>query len=81
MNALLKKLIAYLPTNLGALLGILQAVVKFVKEIATLALDLIAPLIPGDGDDKAIQAVRDFCNMIDEWIEKIKVFLLGLGVN
>ncbi len=79
MNVLLKKLIAWLPSNLAAILGIIQAVIKFVKEVATLALDIIAPLIPGNNDDVIIGKVRDFCNAVDGWIEKIKDFLLSVG--
>lgn len=79
MDTLIKKLIAWLPSNIAAVLGIAQAVVKFIKEVATLALDLIAPLIPGNGDDIIIGKVRDFCNTVDGWIEKIKDFLLSVG--
>ena len=76
METLIKKLLKWLPVNIGALLGILQAVVKFIKEVATLALDIVAPIIPGDGDDKMIKAIRDICNIVDAWIEKIKTFFL-----
>lgn len=79
MDTLIKKLLQWLPKNIGALIGIAQAIIKFVKEVATLALDLIAPLIPGDGDDKVIKFVRDLCNTIDGWLEKIKTFLLSVG--
>ena len=79
MNTLLNKLLRWLPTNIGAILGVIQAVIKFVKEIATLALDIIAPLIPGDKDDKIILWVRDMCNKVDEWVEGIKVFFLKIG--
>jgi len=80
MNTLIAKLITYIPKNLTAVLGILQAVIKFVKEVATLALDLIAPLIPGDKDDKIIKVVRDICNKVDEIVQKAKDFLLKMGV-
>lgn len=79
MNILLSKLLRWLPTNIGAILGVIQAIIKFVKEIVTLALDIIAPLIPGDKDDKIILWVRDMCNKVDEVVEKIKVFLLSVG--
>jgi hypothetical protein len=80
METLMKKLLAWLPKNIAALLGIVQVVIKFVKEVATLALDLIAPLIPGDKDDKAIKIVRDLCNNVDGWVQKIKDFLLKTGI-
>lgn len=79
LNTLLKKLIRFIPTNIGAILGVIQAIIKFVKEIATLAVDIIAPLTPGDKDDKIILWVRDMCNKVDEVVEKIKGFLLKMG--
>ena len=79
MQTLLKKLITWLPTNIGAIIGIAQAIVKFVKELCTLFIDIIAPIIPGDGDDKLVKTIRDACNKIDEVLEKIKSFLLGVG--
>lgn len=80
MNTIIKKLLTWLPKNLAAVLGIVQSIIKFVKEVATLALDIIAPLIPGDKDDKLIKIVRDFCNSVDGWVEKIKDFLLKVGI-
>ena len=73
------KLLKWLPVNITAILGILQAIIKFCKEVCTLLLDIIAPLIPGTGDDTAIAKVRDFFNMLDGWIQKVKDFLLGLN--
>lgn len=83
MDALLKSLIKWLPTNIGALIGIAQAVVKFVKEVCTLAIDIIAPILkipglPPDADDKVIAAVRNICNVVDSWLEKIKTFLFNV---
>ena len=79
MDALIKKLVAWLPTNLAAVLGILQAILKFIKETLTLAIDIIAPIIPGDNDDVIIKKIRDIVNLVDEWVEKIKSFLLSVG--
>ena len=81
MNALIAKLISWIPKNLAGILGIIQAVIKFGKEVATLALDIVAPLIPGDKDEKVIETIRDIFNTADGWVEKIKSFLLQVGVD
>ena len=81
MNALIAKLISWIPKNLAGILGIIQAVIKFGKEVSTLALDIVAPLIPGDKDEKVIETIRDIFNTADGWVEKIKSFLLQVGVG
>ena len=78
MSAFLAKLKSYIPTNIAGILGIVQSIIKFVKEVCTLAIDLICPIIPGDKDEKLIAFVRNLCNKIDEVIEKIKAFLLKI---
>ena len=80
MNALIAKLVSWIPKNIGAIIGIGQAIVKLGKEICTLALDIIAPLIPGDNDEKLIAKIRDIFNSVDGWLEKIKSFLLSVGI-
>ena len=73
VDILIKKLIAYLPKNLGAIIGILQAGVKFAKELATLLADAL--FIPQSVVDK----IRAICNAVDGILEKIKAFLLKVG--
>lgn len=80
MNTLIKKLISWLPKNIGAMIGIGQAFLKVGKEICTLLLDIVAPIIPGNKDDIIIAAVRNVFNIVDAWMEKIKVFLLKVGI-
>ena len=79
MNALLARLVKWIPQNLTAILGIIQAVIKFVKEVCTLIVDILGPIIPGDGVENIVKIVRDVCNAIDEWVERIKDFLLSIG--
>lgn len=71
------KLLMWSPSVIVGLLGILQVLVKFVKEVLTLVIDLLLPIIPGDKFDALIKKVRDMCNTVDGWIQKIKDFLLG----
>ena len=81
MNTLIAKLISWIPKNIAAILGIIQAIIKFGKEVATLALDIVAPLIPGDKDDNIIKTVRDIFNTVDGYCERVKAFLLQVGVS
>lgn len=69
------KLLTWLPRNIGAIIGILQAIVKMVKEILTLCADAL--FIPQSVIDK----IRIIVNKVDGILENIKNFLLGLGVN
>ncbi len=71
------KLLKWSPMVIVAFLGILQVGIKFVKEVLTLVIDLLLPIIPGDKFDALIKKIRDGCNTVDAWIEKIKDFLLG----
>ena len=76
MESIWKKLLSYIPKNIASILGIIQSVIKFGKEVCTLLINLICPIIPGDNDDKAVTIVRGFFNSIDAVVEKIKAFLL-----
>lgn len=71
-----EKLKRWIPTNITAILGIVQTVIKFIKEVCTLLIDLICPIIPGDADKVMVEKVRGLCNTVDGWIEKIKQWLL-----
>ena len=73
------KLLKWSPTVLVSILGFVQVGIKFIKEVLTLVIDILLPIIPGDKFDALIKKVRDFCNTLDGWVEKIKTFLLGLG--
>jgi len=71
---MLGKLAAWMPANLLGLLGILQAVVKVLKEVTTLVIDLLLPVIPGDKFDNVVYKIRDIFNAADKGIEKVKDF-------
>ena len=77
---MLAKLISWIPKNLGAIIGIIQAVVKFVKEALTLVVDILLPIIPGDKFDDVVDKVREIVNSIDGVLEKIKEWLLSIGI-
>jgi phage-related protein len=70
------KVITWIMANGATLLGLLQAIVKAVKELLTGVVNLISLILPQSTANKAVEAVRGVLNMIDEVIEKIKGYLL-----
>lgn len=70
------KLLKWLPVNLAGVLGIIQAVIKVLKELLTVVVNILFPLIPSSKFQKIVTMVRDWVNKIDAWIESIKGFFL-----
>jgi len=74
---MLSKLVRWIPLNLVSVIGIVQAVVKVLKEVLTAIVNLIFPFTPDDGTfERIVKKIRDIVNKIDEILEKIKDFLL-----
>ena len=71
---MIAKLLLWLPKNLAGILGIVQAVIKCIKEILTVLANFT--FLPQATIDK----IRDICNKVDDVVEKIKGFLLKVGV-
>lgn len=75
------KLLQWLPTVLAGVLGVLQVVVKFIKEVLTLAVDILFPIIPNDKVKAIVLKIREIVNKADEWIQKGKdVILKWVGI-
>jgi phage-related protein len=70
------KIWTWILANGASVLGIIQAVIKAVKEILTAVVNLLSIFIPSDKIEKIVMAVRNILNKIDEWIEIIKEKLL-----
>ena len=79
LDTLIKKLVAWLPKNLASVIGIAEAILKAVKEILTILLTFIAPIIPGDKDEQILIMLRDIVNKCYEALSKAKDFLLQTG--
>lgn len=73
------KLLKWLPINLAGILGILQAIVKCVKEILTVIVNILFPIIPDGKFEKVVLKVREVINKIDAILQRIKDFLLKMG--
>ena len=70
------KIIAWIMANGATVLGLLQAIVKALKELATGVVNLLSLVMPQSGAKKVVEAVRGVFNKIDEMIEKIKGYLI-----
>ena len=67
---MIAKLLLWLPRNISAIIGILQAIIKAIKEILTLAADAL--FLP----QAAIEKIRKIVNAVDGVLQKIRDFLL-----
>jgi hypothetical protein len=70
------KIISWILLNGASVLGIIQSVVKAVKEILTAVVNLLSIFIPSEKIEDIVMTVRNILNKIDEWIEVIKDKLL-----
>jgi len=73
---MIKKLIQWLYVNIAGVLGVVQAVIKALKEILTVIVNILFPVIPSAKFKAIITAVRGIVNKLDEIVEKIKGFFL-----
>ena len=76
---MLSKILSWVPKNIGAIIGISQTVLTFVREVCILATRFIVGLIPGDKDDKAVAAVHKFVQKGLDFLDKAKNWFLGRG--
>jgi len=70
------KIISWILANGATLCGILQSIIKALKELATGIVNLISLIIPDSKIPAIVEKVRGVFNVIDEVIEKIKGHLL-----
>jgi len=75
---MLNKILVWVPKNIGAIIGIVQAALTFVREVCMLATRSIVGLIPGDKDDKAVAAVHKFVQKGLDFLEGLKNWFIKL---
>lgn len=73
---MIKKLLNWIQVNLLSIFGVIQAILKLIKELCTAIVNLLFPLIPSAKFQKIVLAVRSIVNKADEMVEKLKVFFL-----
>jgi hypothetical protein len=74
------KIIQWVMVFLAGNLGVIQAGIKFVKELITLIIDILFPIIPIAKFQKVVLAIRAGIETADGWVEKIKAWLIPKAV-
>ena len=70
------KIFTWILVNGATVLGLLQAVIKAIKELLTGVVNLLSLFMPQAAANKIVVAVRDALNFVDELVEKIKRYLV-----
>lgn len=70
------KLFTWLALNGASILGLIQSVIKFAKELLTLIINILFPIIPDGKFEALVLKARDIVNKVDEFVEKYKGYLV-----
>ena len=70
------KIVTWVMANGATLLGLVQAVIKALKELLTGVVNLISLFLPQATANKAVKVVREALNKVDAIIEQIKGYLI-----
>lgn len=70
------KIITWILVNGATVLGLLQSIIKALKELATGVVNLLSLIMPNSTAALVVEKVRAVFNYIDEVIEKIKEYLI-----
>lgn len=81
METLIRRLIGYLPANLASLLGIIQVLIKFGKEVCTLMVNMLFPIFPNAIFHKTVGIIRGIFNKADDFLELGKAWLLKFTIK
>ena len=74
--SMFNKILTWIRVNLASVLAIIQVVLKALKEILTAILNALSIIMPASASQAVIEKIRDIVNVIDEVVEKIKVWFL-----
>ena len=75
----LLKLVQYIPKNIGALIGIVQTILEFFREVLILFARMICPIWPGEADEIVVKKIREIVDLLYNLLEKLKNWLLFRG--
>jgi hypothetical protein len=70
------KIVVWILANGATLLGLLQALLKVVKELVTGVVNIISLFLPLEVAEDMVKSLRAFLNTADDFIENIKKFFL-----
>lgn len=74
------KIIQWVMVFIAGNLGVVQAAIKFVKELLTLIVDILFPIIPIAKFQKVVLVIRSGVETVDGWVEKLKAWLIPKAV-
>jgi phage-related protein len=70
------KIIKWLLVNGATVLGVLQAIVKMIKELVTGVVNVLSIFMPLETAEKLVETLRGLINKVDSILEWIKEKLL-----
>lgn len=70
------KVIQWIALNGLSILGMFQVVIKFAKELLTLVVNILFPIIPDGKFEQIVLKVRSLVEKLDALVEKLKTMLL-----
>lgn len=70
------KIITWIMLNGATLLGVLQAIIKAIKELVTGVVNLLSIFMTAEAAEVSVKTLRGLLNKVDEAIEKVKGFLI-----
>jgi hypothetical protein len=76
---MIKKLINWIKLLMaGGILGMIEVILKFIKEVLTLIVDILFPIIPNEAFKKIVLTIRTIINQIYDWISRLKEKLVKI---
>ena len=72
----MNKIIQWIMANWATLLGVLQAIIKAIKELLTGVVNLLSLFMPAAVAENMVKTVRSAMNVIDTVIENLKKCLI-----
>lgn len=72
----MSKVISWVLVNGATLIGVLQAIVKAIKELVTGVVNLLSLFLTAEAAEVSVKTVRGILNTIDDALEKVKGFLI-----
>lgn len=80
MVTVIGKILSLLPLILTNGIGLIQALIKIVKEIFTLIINLVFPFTPDNGKfEFFVLKMRDKFNKFSDWFDGAKTWLLKIA--
>lgn len=70
------KIISWVMLNGATLLGVLQAIIKAIKELVTGVVNLLSLFLTDEAAEASVTTLRGLLNKVDGWIENIKTLLV-----